>query len=228
MHVDIPESKRVSNKLFCSKKKIPLRRAESHLISSLILVSIAVVGGVVIFAIAGEANTYLAISNSPHVDSLEITGFDTRDISVLILHDGVKVNNSPTPGDFDGKTGNGLLKGERVAVYVQNNSVKQVYFNKVLFAGTELVFVQGGTLTAYSTAFMNPGEFVIATKGTTGVANLLSSGSMANLQPGQEATFLIELPGNIPITRDTSFKIVTTNGAGFVGSVYLGHQRGGI
>ena len=48
------------------------------------------------------------------------------------------------------------------------------------------------------------------------------------LQSGQEATFLIELEGNIPVTRDTSFKIVTTNGAGFVGSVYLGHQKGGI
>jgi len=217
-----------ANTLFPSKNKVTSRRAVAPVIATILMVAIAVVGGGIIFTFSEESNTYLAISNSPHVDSLEITGFDARDASVLILHDGVMVNNSPTPGDFDGQTRNGLLKGERVAVYVQNNSVKQVYFNKVLFAGTELVFVQGGTLTAYSTAFMNPGEFVVATKGTTGVANLLSSGSMANLQPGQEATFLIELPGNIPITRDTSFKIVTTNGAGFVGSVYLGHQRGGI
>ena len=118
-----------------------------------------------------------------------------------------------------------MLKGERIAVYVQNNSISTVYFTEVRFAGSELVFVSGDPLTEYSTAFMNPGEFVIATKGTTGVANLSSS---AKLQAGQEATFLIELDGSIPIKRDTSFKIVTTNGAGFVGSVYLGHQMGGI
>jgi hypothetical protein len=144
-----------------------------------------------------------------------------------MLHNGVKVNNSAKPGDFDGQTRNGLQRGERIAVYVQNNSVSTVYFSEVRFAGSELVFVPGGTLTAYSTDFMNPGEFVVATEGTTEVANLLSSG-MAELQPGQEATFLIELEGSIPIQRDTSFKIVTTNGAGFLGTIYLGHQVGGI
>jgi len=217
----------VSNRLFLSKNKIASRRAVAPVIATVLLVAIAVVGGGIVFAFSQESNTYLAISNSPHVDSLEITGFDARDVSVLMLHDGIKANNLASPGDFDGQPRNGLLKGERVAVYVQNNSVKTVYFSEVRFAGSELVFVPGGTLTAYSTAFMNPGEFVIATKGSTGVANLLSSGT-AKLQAGQEATFLIELEGNIPVTRDTSFKIVTTNGAGFVGSVYLGHQRGGI
>ena len=58
-----------------------------------------------------------------------------------------------------------------------------------------------------------------------GGANLSSS---AKIPPDKEATFLITLESNIPIERDTSFKIVTTNGAGFVGSVYLGNHAGGI
>jgi len=224
MIVAVLESKHVSNKLFTSKKKIPSRKAESHLLSSLILVGIAVVGGLLIFGISMESRTYLLISDSPQIDTLEITGFDARDASVLILHDGVKVNNSTSPGDFDGQVGNGLLKGERIAVYVKNNSISTVYFDEVRFAGSELVFAPGDALTAYSTAFMNPGEFVIATTGTGGVANLSSSGK---IPPDQEATFLITLESNIPIERDTSFKIVTTNGAGFVGSVYLGNHYGG-
>lgn len=215
----------VSNKLFPSKNNTASRRAVAPVIATILLVAIAVVGGGVIFAFSEDSHRYLAISNSPQIDSLEITGFDARDVSVLILHDGIKANNLASPGDFDGQPRNGLLKGERIAVYVQNNSISEVYFSEVRFAGSELVFVPGGTLSAYSTTFMNPGEFVIATKGTTGVANLSSS---AKLQPGQEVTFLIELENNIPIKRDTSFKIVTTNGAGFVGSVYLGQQRGGI
>jgi len=215
----------VSNKLFPSKNNIVSRRAVAPVIATILLIAIAVVGGGMIFAFSEDSNGYLAISNSPQIDHLEITGFDSRDVSVLILHDGIKTNNLASPGDFDGQTLNGLLKGERVAVYVQNKSISAVYFSEVRFAGSELVFVPGGILSAYSTAFMNPGEFVIATKGTTGVATLSSS---AKLEAGQEVTFLIELDGNIPIKRDTSFKIVTTNGAGFVGSVYLGHHMGGI
>jgi len=217
----------VSNKLFTSKSRLTSRKAVAPVIATVLLVAIAVVGGGVIFAFSEESKTYLHISNSPQVTSIEITGFDARDTSLLILHDGVKVNNSTSSGDFDGQTLNGLQKGERIAVYVQNNSVSAVYFSEVRFAGSELVFVPGGTLTAYSTDFMNPGEFVVATEGTTGIANLLSSG-MAELQPGQEVTFLIELENNIPIKRDTSFKIVTTNGAAFVGTIYLGQQMGGI
>jgi len=215
----------VPNKLFTSKNRLTSRKAVAPVIATILLIAISVVSGGIIFAFASQSNAYLGFSNSPQIDTLEITGFDARDASLLILHDGVKVNNSTSPGDFDGKLGNGLVKGERVAVYVKNNSISTVYFSEVRFAGSELVFAPGGELTAYNTTFMNPGEFVVVTEGTTGIANLSSS---AKIPPGQEATFLIKLGSNIPIQRDTSFKIVTTNGAGFVGSVYLGNHYGGI
>jgi len=210
-----------ANKLFPSKNKMTSRRAVAPVIATLLLIAIAVVGGSVMFAIAEESYSRSVISTSPQMDYLVITGFDARDISVLTLHDDGKANNSASPGNFDGQTSNGLLKGERVAVYVQNNSISPVYVSEVRFAGTELAFVPGGTLTAYNTAFMNPGEFVIATKGTSGVANLSST---AKLQPGQEATFLIELDHRLKIEQDTSFKIVTGNGAGYLKTIYLGNQ----
>ena len=215
----------VPNKLFTFKNKRASRRAVAPVIATILFIAISVVSGGIIFAFASQSNAYLGFSNSPQIDTLEITGFDARDASLLILHDGVKVNNSASPGDFDGKSGNGLVKGERVAVYVKNNSISTVYFSEVRFAGSELVFAPGGELTAYNTTFMNPGEFVVVTEGTTGIANLSSS---AKIPPDQEATFLIKLESDIPIQRDTSFKIVTTNGAGFVGSVYLGNHYGGI
>jgi len=210
-----------ANKLFHSKNKMTSRRAVAPVVATLLLVSIAVVGGSVMFAIAEESYSRTVISTSPQMDYLVITGFDARDVSVLTLHDDGKTNNSTSPGNFDGQASNGLLKGERVAVYVQNNSISTVYVSEARFAGTELAFVSGGTLTAYNTAFMNPGEFVIATKGTTGVTNLSST---AKLQPGQEATFLIELDHRLKIEQDTSFKIVTGNGAGYVKTIYLGNQ----
>jgi len=210
-----------ANKLFPSKNKMTSRRAVAPVIATLLLIAIAVVGGSVMFAIAEESYSRTAISTSPQMDYLVLTGFDARDVSVLTLHDDGKANNSASPGNFDGQTSNGLQRGERVAVYVQNNSISTVYVSEVRFAGTELAFVPGGTLTAYNTAFMNPGEFVIATKGTSGVANLSST---AKLQPGQEATFLIELDHRLTIEHDTSFKIVTGNGAGYVKTINLGNQ----
>jgi len=211
-------------KLFHSNNKLTSRRANASVIVTVLLIAISVVAGGVIFAFSEQSHTYLLLSDSPQIDTLEITGFDARDASVLILHDGVKVYNSTSPGDFDGQVGNGLLKGERIVIYVKNNSISTVYFDEVRFAGSELVFAPGDALTAYNTAFMNPGEFVIATTGTGGVANLSSS---AKIPPDKEVTFLITLENNIPIKRDTSFKVVTTNGAGFVGSVYLGNHYGG-
>ena len=210
-----------TNKLFTSKNKMTSRRAVAPAIATLFLIALAVVGGSVVFAVSEESYSRSVISTSPQMDYLVITGFDARDVSVLTLHDYGKANNSASPGNFDGQTSNGLQKGERVAVYVQNNSISQVYVSEVRFAGTELVFVPGGTLTAYSTPFMNPGEFVIATKGTTGVANL---SSLAKLQPGQEVTFLIELDHSLIIERDTSIKIVTGNGAGYLKTIYPGNQ----
>ena len=187
------------------------------------LIAISVVGGTLVFAVSENYQDHLAINNSYQIITLKITGFDARDISVLNLHDNLKVNNSVNPGNFDGQTNNGLLKGERVAVYVQNNSISKVYFDEVRFAGNQYTFVSGDPLTAYDTSFMNPGEFVIATKGTTGIPNLASSG-IASLQPGQEATFLMELQTDLKKTRDTQFRITATTGEIFVGSILLGHN----
>ena len=131
----------VSNKLFLSKNNIDSRRAVAPVIATILLVAIAVVGGGMIFAFSEDSHRYLAISNSPQINSLEITGFDARDTSLLILHDGIHANNLSSPGDFDGQAGNGLLKGERIAVYVQNNSISTVYFSEVRFAGSELMAI---------------------------------------------------------------------------------------
>lgn len=217
------KSEPVIFKLVASKNKKRSQRAVAPVIATILLVAISVVGGTLVFAVSEDYNSYLQINDSYQLITLKITGFDARDISVLNLHDNLKVNNSINPGNFDGQTNNGLREGERIAIYVQNNSITTVYFDEVLLGGKNYVFVSGDPLTAYDTAFMNPGEFVIATKGTTGVANLLTGG-IAELNPGQEATFLLELQHDLKITRDAQIKITTTTGETFVSTILLGQN----
>ena len=46
------------------------------------------------------------------------------------------------------------------------------------------------------------------------------------IKAGQTATFLIDLDSDLRIGRGTQFKITTTNGGVFVGTVFVGQQVG--
>ncbi len=53
---------------------------------------------------------------------------------------------------------------------------------------------------------------------------ITQQGSVA--EPGQTVGVLIDLDDNFPIGRDTQFKLTTTNGAVFVGTVVMGQGIG--
>jgi len=48
----------------------------------------------------------------------------------------------------------------------------------------------------------------------------------AEFQPGQTATVILALDTDFKSGRDTQFKLTTTNGAVFVGTVVIGQQSG--
>jgi translation elongation factor EF-Tu-like GTPase len=48
----------------------------------------------------------------------------------------------------------------------------------------------------------------------------------AEIQPGQQATIVIQLDDNVKVGRDTQFKLTTANGAVFVGTIIAGQQSG--
>ena len=79
-----------------------------------------------------------------------------------------------------------------------------------------------GTLTTSPV----PG-YMIALKSdaTPGPATALDSTS-GEIQPGQQATIIIQLDENVKVGRDAQFKLSTANGAVFVGTVIAGQQSG--
>ncbi|MEK0367486.1 MAG: archaellin/type IV pilin N-terminal domain-containing protein, partial [Nitrosopumilus sp.] len=102
-----------------SKYKLTSRRAVAPVIATLLLVAIAVVGGSIVFVFSQGFFSSAQISGAPQIESLRIIGYDATDGPVLQLHDGLE------SGVVQGSLLNdGLVTNERVAVYIQNNSVQ--------------------------------------------------------------------------------------------------------
>ncbi|MGY5144281.1 MAG: archaellin/type IV pilin N-terminal domain-containing protein [Candidatus Nitrosopumilus sp. bin_32a] len=189
------------------QSKMTSRRAVAPVIATLLLVAIAVVGGSIVFVFSQGFFSSAQISGSPNIESLKFTGYDASDGITLENHDGTTFAAANTAG-------NGLVVGEKVAVYVQSNSVGKLTLSEVRIGGT-----------VYNYTATNPapqGEFNVLTRGP---GTILGSTS-AEVQPGQQVTVIATLDENIKSGRDTQFKLTTANGAVFVGTVIAGQQSG--
>ena len=216
-----------------SKYKLTSRRAVAPVIATLLLVAIAVVGGSIVFVFSQGFFSSAQISGAPQIESLKITGYDATDGLEMQLHNGLD------SGVVQGESGNALAPGERIGVYVQNNSVQKVTLSEIRFAGTVYTFVPGtgtslidaygsdGTLDLAGDAILGQPSYMIATSIdiVTNDANVVDATS-AEIQPGQQVTIIIQLDDNIKIGRDAQFKLSTGNGAVFVGTVIAGQQSG--
>ena len=211
-----------------SKYKLTSRRAVAPVIATLLLVAIAVVGGSIVFVFSQGFFSSAQISGAPQIESLKIVGYDATDGAALEIHDGVD------SGVAQGAAANdGLLAGDRIAIYLQNNSVQKVTMSEIRFAGTVYSFVAGppaplnqidafggvGILATSTAAYM------MATNSNAGPADVLDTTS-AEIQPGGQVSLILQLDENVKIGRDAQFKLTTTNGAVFVGTVIAGQQTG--
>ena len=204
------------------KERLTNRRAVAPVIATLLMVAIAVVGGTIIFVFSQGFFSQAQISGTPSIESIKIFGYDARDISALRAHDGQTM-----PALSAGNTtGNVLGKNvdERVAVFIKNDSVNQVLFSEVRLGGTVYTYDTATTLSDWDdTADLIPGEYSVMLDATAG--GILQE-LAATVQPGGTVTLIVDLDDNFPIGRDTQFKLTTTNGAVFVGTVVMGQNAG--
>ena len=210
------------------QSKMTSRRAVAPVIATLLLVAIAVVGGSIVFVFSQGFFSSAQISGSPNIESLKIVGYDATDGTTLQLHNGLP------SGVIQGATDGSLAAGERIAVYIQNNSVQKVTLSEIRFAGTVYTFVPGppfpgnaidpfggaGTLSSTTAGYM------IALTGDGILAATVLDTTSAEIQPGQQATLIVQLDENVKVGRDAQFKLTTANGAVFVGTVIAGQQSG--
>ena len=194
-------------------------RAVDPVIATLLLVAIAVVGGTIIFVFAQGFFSSSQISGTPQIESIKVLGYDARSVTALQAHDG-QLMLAGSAGDNDAIK----EQGERVAIYLTNDSVQKIVLGEISFGGYIYQYVDAsvGGLGAYNGATIPQGNYTVLTKTPD---TLLSSGA-GELAPGQTATVVLDLDSDLKVGRSSQFKVKTSNGNVFVGTVSVGQQSG--
>jgi len=194
-------------------------KAVAPIIATLLLVAIAVVGGTIIFVFAQGFFSSSQISGTPQIESVQILGYDSRAVTALQAHDG----NLMLAGSA-GNTDPNKDQGERVAIYLTNNSVQKIVLGEISFGGYIYQYVDASAtgLGTYLSANVPQGNYTVLTSTPD---TLLAQGA-GELAPGQTATVVLDLDSDLRIGRSSQFKLTTSNGNVFVGTVSVGQQSG--
>ena len=194
-------------------------KAVAPIIATLLLVAIAVVGGTIIFVFAQGFFSSSQISGTPQIESIKVLGYDARSVTALQAHDG-QLMLAGSAGNNDANKD----QGERVAIYLTNDSVQKIVLGEISFGGYIYQYVDAsvGGLGAYNGATIPQGNYTVLTKTPD---TLLSSGA-GELAPGQTATVVLDLDSDLKVGRSSQFKVKTSNGNVFVGTVSVGQQSG--
>ena len=189
-------------------------RAVDTVIATLLLVAIAVVGGIILFTFSQGFFNQAQISGTPTIELVRIIGYDARDVTNLVAHDGLLMTVAGSDVNVQGKN-----VGENVIVYVQNDSSEQVLFSEIRLGGTVYTYVFPGLIL----------DFTVGSGGTYAVMDnsthsILDQAGVA--QSGETVGILFDLNDNFPVNRDIQFQLTTANGAVFVGTVVIGQNKG--
>jgi len=194
-------------------------------IATLLMVAIAVVGGTIIFVFSQGFFSSSQISGTPQIELLKIEGYDARAVLNLQMHNGNDMIASA--GDIDSL----VEVNERVAVYVTNNSVQKVVLGEIWLGGFQYDYVNvnlaPGGLGVFGTVVvgeLRTTNYTVLT-GTNGGDQLLNEAA-GEIQAGQTATIILDLESDLRIGRSSQFKITTSNGNVFVGTLSVGQQSG--
>lgn len=202
------------------------RRAVAPIIATLLMVAIAVVGGILIFVFAQGFFTDTNIG-TPNIESLEIFGYDSRDTANLFSHLAFDANSDGTIADGEGLmtgigsgTAGSLADADEFVVYIRNKGAGPVTIDTVKVYGAEYAWAGAATLPTAK-------KFSLTTNGGDAAADQTSS---PVLEPGQEATLIIsyeeDTNGKIKIGRPIPVVIITGSGATFTKQLQNGVQLG--
>ena len=199
-------------------------KAVAPVIATLLMVAIAVVGGTIIFVFSQGFFSSSQISGTPQIESLKIEGYDARAVPNLKMHDAQDMKGES--GDLDS-----LVEiNERVAVYVTNNSVQKVVLGEIWLGGFQYDYKDLGSTQAMglydttSSAELRTTNYTVLT-GTNGGDQLLTEAA-GEIQAGATVSIILDLESDLRIGRSSQFKITTSNGNVFVGTLSVGQQSG--
>ena len=193
-----------------------------------VLVIVAALGGGINFALTQGYLNSVQASNLSGIETILFLGYDATDSDTLVYHDNYLSNSQPYW--HGNRSPDGINHGERIGVYVQNNSAKKITFSEISLASIVYSFQDMGPkyqMTPYSMdAPLNNKEYTIVINGNLNAPADTIVGKIPELKPGQTATIILELEQTINKNRDMHFKIITEEGGIFVYTVVSGQRSG--
>jgi hypothetical protein len=193
-----------------------------------VLIIVAALGGGINFALTQGYLNSVQASNLSGIETILFLGYDATDSDTLVYHDNYLSNSQPYW--HGNRSPDGINHGERIGVYVQNNSAKKITFSEISLAGIVYSFQDMGPkyqMTPYSMdAPLNNKEYTIVINGNLNAPADTIVGKIPELKPGQTATIILELEQTINKNRDMHFKIITEEGGIFVYTVVSGQRSG--
>jgi len=199
-------------------------KAVAPVIATLLMVAIAVVGGTIIFVFSQGFFSSSQISGTPQIEAIKIEGYDARAVPFLTVHNGndmVATSGNTPDSNVDA--------GERIAVYVTNNSVQKVVLGEIWLSGFQYTYKNVaagiGNYDTVAPLELLDTEYTVLT-GADGAADTLLDAFAGELEAGQTVTIIFDLESDLRIGRSSQFKMTTSNGNVFVGTVSVGQQSG--
>jgi len=211
------------------------RRGVAPVIATLLLVAIAVVGGSIIFVFAQGFFSSAQVSGTPSIELVKIIGYDARDVVKVKAHDGIEIEGEKGK-DCCGITDGKINADERIAIYLQNNSVEKIFLSEIRISGVVYDFTTYTTIPPpfsigrwdQANVKPQPGQYVILTghNATKGLDSDLLQDPYPRMEPGEIITILVDLDKSYSIPRDAQFKLTTATGSVFVSTIIMGQSSG--
>ena len=194
-------------------------RAVAPIIATLLMIAIAVVGGVMIYVFTQGFFGNNSIATSPFMDAVTMSGYDMREIPAAIGITTHEHLNFATYGD-GGILGMG--ESEEGTVFIKNIGQKPYTITKLEVNGRQMLFDGTGPLTS--------GEYGIITVPDAATINAGTTLREApTILPGQEGTLVISFDGsgdaddNVAVNgRTISVKVTSASGSVYNFNVVIG------
>lgn len=187
-------------------------RAIATIIATLLMVAVAVVGGmsVLVFSQGFFQDTQIA---APMIENIEIFGYNATDSDTLGTHSGSSF--------VTGTKNNMIADGEQFAVFIKNSGGDDVLISEVSVFGVLFnAKITTGVLDTSSTANM---EWVMSTDG-------INNCNCQLIRAGQEATIIIDydstVNGDVKIGKPIPVEITTGGGSGYTKQIVSGRDVG--
>lgn len=206
---------------------IQKRRSVAPVIATLLMVAIAVVGGMLVFVFAQDFFTATDSMTGPTIEILQIFGYDARDLATGAS--GIE-NDEGVVCTVGGAIGGDLEDQDAIALYVRNLGSNDVIISDVSVYNNKQTINASGTLTA---TFPLAGSFVVI---ATAACAAGPAGSSTIIGAGQDATIIVAIgigpdgfdaaEEKIKLGRPIFVKIETSSGNIFAKQIVNGRQVG--